>query len=152
MAKLTRRSDRGGAMGIIIVGVDSTDTAHEAARVAADLAARLGSSLHIVTAFERGASLHVDKGEVPHDVTSLDQAEALVAAVAADFRAKVPEVTTSAAQGHPDKVICDEAERVDADLIVVGNKRTRGVSRVLGAVASKVVSHAPCDVYIAHTT
>ena len=139
-------------MGIIVVGVDATDTAHEAARVAADLAARLGSSLHVVTAFDRSGALRVEGGDVPHTVTSIDQAEALVATVAADFRPKVPEMTTAAAQGHPAQVICEEAERVGADLIVVGNKRTHGVTRVLGAVAGKVVSHAPCDVYIAHTT
>lgn len=75
-----------------------------------------------------------------------------MATVAADFRAAVPEVTTAVGSGKAADVICSEAERVGAELIVVGNKRTQGVSRVLGAVAAKVLSHTPCDVYIAHTT
>ena len=139
-------------MGIIVVGVDASDTAHEAARVAASLAQRLGSRLHIVTAYDRGGSGRVVGGAVDAPVRPLDRAETLVATVAADFRTKVPEVTTAAASGAAPDVICDEAARVGADLIVVGNKRVKGPSRVLGAVAAKVVSHAPCDVYIAHTT
>ena len=39
----------------------------------------------------------------------------------------------------------------DADVIVVGNKRVQGVSRILGSIARYVAAHAPCDVYIAHT-
>ena len=139
-------------MGIIVVGVDASDTAHEAAAVASRLAAGLGSPLHIVTAFERGGAVRAEGGDKAHTVRAIDQAETLVATVAADFRASVPRVTTAVGSGKPADVICSEAERLGADLIVVGNKRTQGVTRVLGAVAAKVVSHAPCDVYIAHTS
>jgi len=137
-------------MGIIVVGVDASDTAHEAAAVASRLAAGLGSTLHIVTAFERGGSAHTQGGDQAHTVRAIDRAETLVATVAADFRASVAEVTTAVGSGKAADVICAEAERVGADLIVVGNKRTQGMSRVLGAVAAKVVSHTPCDVHIAH--
>ena len=139
-------------MGIIVVGVDASDTAHEAAVVASRLAAGLGSPLHIVTAFDRGGSVRAEGGDKAYTVRAIDQAETLVATVAADFRASVPAVTTAVGGGKPADVISAEAERVGADLIVVGNKRTQGVTRVLGAVAAKVLSHAPCDVYIAHTT
>jgi nucleotide-binding universal stress UspA family protein len=139
-------------MGIIVVGVDSSDTAHKAAQVASRLAADLDLPLHIVSAVDRTGSVRAGSGDKAHMVRPIDLAETLVATVAADFRASVPEITTAVSTGKPADVICAEAERVGADLIVVGNKRTQGVTRVLGAVAAKVVSHAPCDVYIAHTS
>ena len=39
----------------------------------------------------------------------------------------------------------------EAELIVVGNRRTQGIGRVLGSVAVSVAAHAPCDVYIVKT-
>ena len=62
------------------------------------------------------------------------------------------EVTCTVLDGSAAKVVTGEAERLGADLIVVGNKRVAGVSRVLGAVALDIVRHAPCSVYIAKTT
>ncbi len=60
-------------------------------------------------------------------------------------------ITTSVGQGDPAKAICDEAERLDARLIVIGNKRVQGLARVLGSVAGDVMKHAHCDVYVANT-
>ena len=37
-------------------------------------------------------------------------------------------------------------------MIVVGNRRVQGVSRVLGSIASDVLRRAPCDVLIVNTT
>jgi nucleotide-binding universal stress UspA family protein len=48
--------------------------------------------------------------------------------------------------------MCDEAQRLEATMIVVGNHRVQGLTRVLGAVATDVTRHAPCDVLIANTT
>ena len=44
-----------------------------------------------------------------------------------------------------------EAERLEADVIVVGNRRMQGVSRLLGSVANEVAHNAPCDVLIVKT-
>ena len=136
-------------MGIIVVGVDSSDTAHEAAVVAARLAVQLGSRLHIVTATDHGGTLQVQGGPA---ITAIERAETLVASVASEFRSRVGEVTTAVGDGKPADVICAEARSQEADLIVVGNKRTQGASRILSAVADRVLSHTPCDVYIANTT
>ena len=48
-------------------------------------------------------------------------------------------------------MLIEEAARTHADVIVVGNRRMQGVKRVLGAVASDVAHHAPCDVLIVKT-
>lgn len=43
------------------------------------------------------------------------------------------------------------AEELDAEIIVIGNKRVQGIARILGSIARDVAAHAPCDVYVAHT-
>ena len=139
-------------MGMIVVGVDGSETAKAAARVALQLASALHEPLHVVTAYERGRGLHSPDVAHPGTTSVLDTAEGVLAIAAADLRLRHDQVTTAAIAGKPADVVCAEATRLDATVIVVGNKRMQGASKVLGAVASRVASHAPCDVYIAHTT
>lgn len=61
-------------------------------------------------------------------------------------------ITTSAVPGKPADAIIAEAERLDADVIVVGSVHMQGLRRALGSVANGVSHHAPCSVYIAKTT
>ena len=61
-------------------------------------------------------------------------------------------VTTAALEGKPGEALVRAADKLGAELIVVGNKRVQGVAgRVLGSIARDVASHASCDVYVAHT-
>jgi nucleotide-binding universal stress UspA family protein len=49
----------------------------------------------------------------------------------------------------PADVICTYAEKEKADLIIMGHRAKRGIDRYLiGSVASRVVSHAPCSVLV----
>jgi nucleotide-binding universal stress UspA family protein len=59
------------------------------------------------------------------------------------------EITTEVLEGSPEGLIVDEAERWDADLIVVGS-RGRGVAGrfLLGSVSLAVAIRAPCSVKI----
>ena len=56
------------------------------------------------------------------------------------------------AEGKPADVLLDAARDVEAELIVVGNRRMQGLSRVLGAIANEIVHRAPCDVLLVKTT
>ena len=52
----------------------------------------------------------------------------------------------------PADALIAAAESLGADLVIVGNKGTSGVSRfVLGSVPNKVVHHCPCSVLIVNT-
>ena len=139
-------------MGMIVVGVDGSETAKAAARVAWSCRLPCSEPLHVVTVYERGRGVHSPDVSHPGTTSTLDSAEGVLAIAAADLRLRNDEVTTAAIAGKPADVVCAEATRLDATVIVVGNKRMQGASKVLGAVASRVASHAPCDVYIAHTT
>jgi nucleotide-binding universal stress UspA family protein len=137
-------------MNTIVVGVDNSPQAREAAQRAAELAKALGAALHIVTATTKN-ELH--KFGISSDQTVLsdnDMAEESLNAIAQAFRTSI-EVSVRAVRSSPAEALCSEAERLNASMIVVGNKRTQGVGRVLGSVAGAVARDAPCDVYIVHT-
>jgi nucleotide-binding universal stress UspA family protein len=136
--------------GIIVVGVDGSETAKKAAESARDLAAALGASLHVVSAFDSDRTEVFGSGSDQWIVSDADGAEH-VARTVADSLAGTVKVTYSSARGKPAEALIKEAERLDAKLIVVGNRRMRGIGRVLGSVANSVAHNATCDVYIANT-
>ncbi len=136
---------------VILVGVDGTDTSLIAARTAAKLAANSDATLHILTAFDKS---EVERVEVGHDVwviTSADGAEAIANRAADELREITPKIESSPLYGKPAEALIAEAKRVNARLIVVGNKRMQGMTRLLGSVANSVSHNAPCDVYIVKT-
>jgi nucleotide-binding universal stress UspA family protein len=143
----------------IVVGTDGSETATEAVRQAIDLARLSGAKLDIVAAFEPVSStrLREEGGEVPGDVSHAvgpreDVNVTLEAAVGMAKQGGV-EAEPYPQQGDPADAILDVAEKIGADLIVVGNKGMTGAKRfLLGSVPNKVSHHAPCGVYIVRTT
>ncbi|QIX26565.1 universal stress protein [Nocardioides sp. JQ2195] len=138
--------------GLIVVGVDGSPTATKAAQTAADLAASTGSRLHVVCAFDRDRVAEVVGDGTDHWLLSTaDQAATTARDVVQSLAVEGLEVTSTSAAGKPGEALVNEAERLGATLIVVGNRRVQGISRVLGSVAAAVAHHAPCDVYIVKT-
>lgn len=137
--------------GIIIVGVDGSETALKAARRAAELAKGLGATLNIVTAYGNDKTEIVEIAGEEWTVSNADEAKKVAQRVAAQFNANGVQATYTAAQGKPHEVLIKEAERLGAAMIVVGNRRMQGLGRVLGSVANNVAHNSPCDVYIAKT-
>lgn len=139
---------------IILVGVDGSDSARKAATVAAELAAATGATLHVLTAVDPSRMGTNDDTAELGDVRRLtpgEAAEAIAAEVASTLTGVTPQIESSPIQGKPAHALVEEAKRLGADLIVVGNRRVQGLGRILGSVASDVVHHAPCDVYIVKT-
>lgn len=149
----------------IVVGVDNSDTALKAAEKAASLAEALGAELHVVSAFNvrmaetiqsvRGKNEPEAMTKAYHSVITQYSraAEQTAAAVIEALHASFPEltITSKAAEGDPGVALSKEADRLEADLIVVGNKRVQGITRILGSVARSVASEANCDLYIVYT-
>jgi nucleotide-binding universal stress UspA family protein len=137
--------------GIIVVGVDGSESAQRAAETAARLAAGTGSALHVVTAYDTERREEIGVGGDRWVVSSGDDAKKVADSVAASLTTAVPELTTASALGKPHDVLLDEARRLGASMIVVGNRRMQGAGRLLGSVANSVAHSAPCDVYIVKT-
>ena len=120
--------------------------------LAATLAQAMDATVHLVTAY---GSSTVGMGPevmvVPDHAEIVEAAKANLSALAGDLRQRGLTVEVHAVMGDPVNALCSVAEAVDADLIVTGNKRMQGPSRVLGSVPSKVAHRAQCHVLIAQT-
>ncbi|MDO9508247.1 MAG: universal stress protein [Thermovirgaceae bacterium] len=63
--------------------------------------------------------------------------------------AKPASMSFHVATGSPYDKIVSFAEKIDADMIMIGHRGLSDMGRFfLGSVASKVVAHAPCSVYV----
>jgi nucleotide-binding universal stress UspA family protein len=144
----------------IVVGTDGSETARKAVREAAELAAKLGASVDIVSAYAPVSSqrLREEARQVPEDmqwmVTPREDVDVTLreaAEVAEEVGVK--DVSVHPREGDPADAILDVAEERGSDLIVVGNKGMTGAKRfLLGSVPNKVSHHAPCSVLIIRTT
>ena len=144
----------------VVVGTDGSETAGRAVREAAQLAAQLGASMELVSAYEPVSRqrLREEARQVPDDLQwmvnpreDVDTTLREAAELATDLG--VQEVSVHAREGDPADAILDVAEERGSDLIVVGNKGMTGAKRfVLGSVPNKVSHHAPCSVLIIRTT
>ncbi len=137
----------------ILVGVDHTETSAAAADRAATLAGALGARLHVVTAYGKDEVERVEIGHETFVLSSEDEATQLLDQVAGRLGVAHPDltITTAALHGKPATAVVEAALEASAELIVVGNKRVQGPSRVLGSIATAILHKAHCDVYVAHT-
>jgi nucleotide-binding universal stress UspA family protein len=139
-------------MKIYVIGTDGSETAARAAKRAGDLARATGATVHVVCAYSRhaaGSSVRVGSDEFV--LTNITSAEQVADQQAATFRAQGVEATSAALDEKPADALIAEAERLEAELIIVGNRRMQGVSRLLGSVANEVAHNAPCDVLVVKT-
>ena len=138
-------------MNEIIVGVDGSETARMAAVAAAEMASNYNLPLHIVMSMTRHTSQEVQGGGSERwYVDSIGVAEDLLKALARELKTTSP-VTHAVVLSDPASALCEEAGRLEASVIVVGNKRVQGAARVLGSIAGDVAKRAPCNVFIVHT-
>lgn len=136
---------------VIVVGVDGNERAERAAEAAARLASATGAALHVVCAYVRDQAAEVRVGDEKLSASISEESADIAARAAEKLRIAVKAVTSAAVQGRPADALLEEAERLDAAVIVVGNRRMKGIARVLGSVPAAVAHHAACDVYIVNT-
>jgi nucleotide-binding universal stress UspA family protein len=143
----------------IVVGTDFGDGANETVEVAARLAAATGADLYVLNAM--ASPMLVNPSLMAVEVlpaTAMDDLNGAVdgqlAATLARLRELGLEITveTHRRVGSAADALCRFAEEIGADVIVVGNRRMKGSGRLLGSVAARVSHHAPCHVFIAHSS
>ena len=131
-------------MRTIVVGTDTSAAADLAVEDAARLARERGAELVVLYVKADGA----DRSVVDPDRAADPSAH--LRALASRF----PGVTTTTRieDGDAAARICDVAEEVEADTIVLGNRGMHGSRwRVRESVPNLVLRHAPCSVYIVDT-
>ena len=118
--------------------------------MAAHLAEEHDSALILLHAYHLPVEFQQLEGAyLPDDFWTHVKAETeeALANYAEDLRGKGIEVETLAREGYPATVIEEEAERQNADLIVIGTRGLSGLKHLLlGSIAERVVQRAPCPV------
>jgi nucleotide-binding universal stress UspA family protein len=135
-----------------VVGIDGSETAATAAAHAGELALATGGTVHVVCAFSGREATTIRVGSDSFVVSNMTTAEQIAEQQAAAYRTQGIQATAAAREDKPAAALLAEAEKVGADVIVVGNRRMQGMSRLLGAVANEIAHNAPCDVLIVKTT
>jgi nucleotide-binding universal stress UspA family protein len=137
---------------VVAVGADDSPTARRAIEAAAEIVRMSGGVLHLVTAFEIKTR---SDSSLPSEFRNLGtDGEAEAALQSLSFVAKnlgVDPVLHLVA-GDPSAAIVATADKVNADLIVVGNRGMKGARRVLGSVPNSVAHGANCSVAVIDTT
>lgn len=137
-------------MKTILVGYDGTEPSKKALARAAEIAKALGAAVHVtsVTPVLVGGPRSMgpyDPADPPAEHTKqLEEAKALLGEEGIT-------ATLDAAHGDPADAILDVADRVDADMIVLGSHERSLVEHALGMSVSGAVSRkAHRDVLIVH--
>ncbi len=134
----------------ILVPLDFSEHAPQVAEWAAHLALEHQSRVVLLHAYHLPVEFQQLEGAyLPPDFWTNVKAEAVqgLERHAASLRAQGLEVEAVVREGYPATVIEEEAERQNADLIVIGTRGLTGLRHMLlGSVAERVVQKAPCPV------
>lgn len=132
----------------VACGVDGSDASVATASLAALVAVASGAELHLlhVVPVFRGRDA---EWTLEPDEPSPPELEASVLAVTALGVSPVRDM----AMGRPEHALVAAASRDGTDLLVVGHRGLRGVTRVLlGSVSRHVAEHAPCSVLVVRSS
>lgn len=136
----------------VLIAVDGSPSSHHAANQGFGLARQTGAKVTLAFVLESPPVIPVGplSGYVmtspPRTDADLEKARAELKALAHD--AGVP-VETRVELGSPADVLCELADRLAVDLIVIGARGlSAGTRWLLGSVSDRVVHHAPCPVLV----
>jgi len=134
----------------ILLAVDGSEHALNAARMASDLARAMHTRiLRIVVAFERIPSYLGEPNMQAAIQNRLKEAEEVLQKAVQAVGNVSAEIRTESIEGDSAEAILEVAKTHKSDVIVIG---ARGVGRLtgllLGSTSQKVVAHAPCPVLI----
>lgn len=137
--------------GTIVLGDDLGAESDPARTDAFMLAEQLAAKLHVVHALDLGIPYFASMDlALPQGVFERTYADALERMQRNASASPDVEIENAIVSERPVAAICDQAQKVDAGLIVIGSHSRRGIDRLLlGSVAEKVLRHAACSVYVA---
>lgn len=134
----------------ILVALDGSPRAPGVLGHAVAIAERFGATLHLCRAINVPLGLPADAWTMTGDEltaalleNSQRELQALAAGLSPAIRGEV-----LCEIGKPAKVIEAAADRVDADLVVIGSHGYDAIDRVLGTTAARVVNHVARPVLV----
>ena len=139
--------------GKIIVPTDFSEQADDALQRACVLAELFNAEVHLVHVLEPVVFFETDMMMVyPVDKIIDAMREGARTRLAKQAQTVALEVTIhlNESLGEPSQAICEFAEKLPADMIVVGRHGRQGIfdHMLIGSTAERVVRHAPCSVLV----
>jgi nucleotide-binding universal stress UspA family protein len=138
----------------ILVPTDGSELSAKATQTAVDLAKRLGARISAVTVVEPYPYSPLAEAQPVAPQEYLDAAmrlaeQRLKAVRECAGASGVPCEGVSVEGAQPWQIICDEATRVKADLVVMASHGRRGISALLlGSETQKVLTHSTVPVLV----
>jgi universal stress protein A len=137
----------------ILVPTDFTESSSIALRAAIQLGHRFGAAVELLHVDTEATLLVPPPGDLialPIDVAELMRKSVeRLGELAADVRRTGLVCTTATEVGTTHTEIVEHAQRIGAQLIVMGTHGRHGLGHVLvGSIAEKVVQHATCPVLV----
>jgi nucleotide-binding universal stress UspA family protein len=136
----------------VLVGADNSPTAKRAIEAAAEMVKMSGGALHIVSAFSLKTAPDTSLPVGYKHQSNESDAEADLQVLSFIAKNLGVEPTLHLAAGDPAQVIIETADKIGADLVVVGNRGMKGARRVLGSVPNSVAHGANCSIAIIDTS
>ena len=138
----------------VMAALDGSERAPTVYQVASGIAARFGARLYVFRALDippefPAAAAYKDGDPLPAflEQQAREQLAFITNASSGGVKPEPPVITAS---HQPWRAILEAAERLSADLIVMGSHGYGGLDRVLGTIAGKVANHAHRNVLIVH--
>lgn len=142
-----------GMVQHLLIAVDGSSSSHHAANQGFGLARQTGAKVTLAYVLESPPVIPVGplSGYVmtspPRTDADLERARAELKSLANEAQGVT--VETRVELGVPADVLCELAERLSVDMIVVGARGlTPGTRWLMGSVSDRVVHHAPCPVLV----
>jgi len=135
----------------ILVAVDGSVVSQKAFEAAVEQTIAWKANLHAVYVVESGLFTDIPADNKLEIMYSLLEQEGNVALdnIKEIARKKNVEVTTHFEQGHAGDTILGAAEKIGADLIIMGSHGKSNIDRILiGSVSSFVVEHSKVSVLV----
>jgi nucleotide-binding universal stress UspA family protein len=137
----------------IVVGVDGSEHARHAARVAVAIARQNDAVVHLVTVVRPPEGWWGIVGSPPTPTalsrSLADAQHEILDSVLAGLDLTGVEHLTVEEVGDPGRTLIQHVEEADADLLVLGTRGAGLIERImLGSVAARVSQDAPCPVLL----
>ena len=135
----------------ILVAVDTTDEAEDVIRSAREIADEQNCTISAVTVIRPMADFYInlystleDSAGIRIESRAVERATAWLSDLVKRY--DIDAGAVNVVIGTPAVEVRQLAEKIDADLIVLGAHGRRGLGLMLGSTANAVLHRAPCDV------
>lgn len=133
---------------LVPVDIDDIETSRPALDRAVTLADASGGSIRVIYVRSLVPMSFMEFVPPSFDAAQQEDAETRLAALAQEIRLPKERVSSTVTLGGVYHDVLQEAERIGADLIVIGSHRPTRATYLIGSNAATIVRHARCSVLV----